>query len=79
MTGPMGGIYEARDKHGGTLYRLFCLLDRKAGDRGASGPLVVLLCGGQKAVRTVMPTDTYDDARVFRQHYLSAGSCPIER
>ncbi len=79
MTETMGGVYEARDKLGKELYRLFCLLDRQAHQHGASAPLLVLLGGANKPVRTAMPNDVYEEIRLFRGHYLSTNPRPIDQ
>lgn len=51
MKGEMRGIYEIRDRHGSTLYRLFCLLDHDAPRHGCKLPTVVMLSGGPKTRR----------------------------
>src|SRR5579859_3835315 len=42
MQGEMAGIFEARDRHGDTLYRLFAFFDEAAGAHGGDGPTLVL-------------------------------------
>jgi len=64
----MSGIFEARDEHNRVLYRLFCLLDRKA---AGHGPAVVLLGGGSKLDRTEMPQRVYRMIDGFREDYLA--------
>lgn len=66
----MAGIYEVRDRHGDQLYRLFCLLDPKAPQYGMAAPLLVILCGGAKAVGTAMDDDIYEEACWYREDYL---------
>ena len=65
----MKGIYEARDKHGKQLYRLFCVLDRAAPEHGVEAPALVLLSGGAKPVGAAM------DDRVYRDVPTNAGRC----
>jgi hypothetical protein len=59
MGGSMQGIFGARDKRGGELYRLFAFFDDDAGDFGGTGPPLVLLAGARKPNRTAMPNDVY--------------------
>jgi hypothetical protein len=61
MHGSMRGLYEARDRHGNLLYRLFCVVDALAPAHGHAHKLVTLIDGGTKPVRSEMP------ARVYRQ------------
>ena len=63
----MSGIFEARDRHNRILYRLFCLLDRKA----PVGPAVVLLGGGSKPDRAEMPQRVYRTIDRHREDYLA--------
>ncbi len=51
----MSGIFEIRDKHGGTLHRLFCLLDSAAQAQGLQDPALVMLMVASRPVRTAMP------------------------
>lgn len=54
----MGDYCEARDQHGDSNYRLFCRFDSAAeGILGA--PVLVLLGGAQKPVRTRMDSTEY--------------------
>ena len=64
----MSGIFEARDQHNRVLYRLFCLLDRKA---PVHGPAVVLLGGGSKPNRTEMPQRVNKTIARYRDDYLA--------
>jgi hypothetical protein len=43
MHGDLAGLYEVRARHGRTLFRLLCLLDREGDDLG--GPSIVCLGG----------------------------------
>jgi hypothetical protein len=72
MRKEMRGIYEIRDRHGDTLYRLFCVLDHSAKEHGCKKPTLVMLCGGRKPVRTAMDDDVYEEAAVFRDDYMSS-------
>jgi hypothetical protein len=69
MRGDMRGVYEARDRHGNMLYRLFCVLDRNAPDHGLDAPALVILSGGSKPVREEMDERTYADVRRQRDEY----------
>jgi hypothetical protein len=64
----MSGIFEARDEHNRVLYRMFCLLDRKALPRD---PAVVQLGGGTKPDRTEMPQRVYRMIDRCREDYLA--------
>jgi hypothetical protein len=77
MHGEMGGIYEARDRLGKTLYRLFCLLDRLGTDHGLDRPSVVLLSGATKPDGTEMDEASYAAAMVFRDQYNGSAKRPI--
>jgi hypothetical protein len=70
MHGAMNGLYEVRvdGPPNRTHYRLFCLLDTKARDRG---PLLVILDGESKPFRTEMPERVYRRVRGYRDEYLA--------
>jgi len=72
MRGEMRGIYEARDRHGNMLYRLFCVLDRKATEHGLDAPALVMLSGGEKPVREEMDARTYAEVRRQRDEYINS-------
>ena len=78
MSGRMSGIYEARVRSRDTLYRLFCLLDRKAESFGLGAPTLALLSGGTKPVGEAMEDDVYDDAISYRDRYLRTKPRPVE-
>jgi hypothetical protein len=46
MHGSMRGLYEARDRHGDLLYRLFCVVDALAPAHGHAHKLITLIDGG---------------------------------
>jgi len=71
MHDEMKGFYEARDEHDGKLYRLFCMVDRRAPEHGLDAPTVALICGGVKAVRAKMDQAVYDEALSCREDYLA--------
>lgn len=48
MHGDMKGWYEARDRHGTRLFRLFCFLERNGEALGLGGPSIVLITGMEK-------------------------------
>jgi hypothetical protein len=70
MHGEMAGIYEIRadGPPGLTHYRLFCVLDVHA---KGHGPLLVILDGERKPLRTEMPAKVYAQVRRHRDEYLS--------
>ena len=68
----LSGICEARDKHANTLYRLFCLLDRDAPKHGFETPVLVLLGGVRKPVRTKAPQSQYRAIDAYRADYLAS-------
>lgn len=76
MTDDMAGIHEARDAHEDCLYRclyrLFCVVDRKATRNGIDRPLVTLLGGGIKPVRAAMSRAVYQLVREYRDAYLAS-------
>jgi hypothetical protein len=71
MHAEMKGFHEARDEHRGRLYRLFCVLDNNASDRGLDAKVVALIFGGVKRVRSAMSTSVYDKAIDHRADYLA--------
>ena len=75
----MTGIYEARDKHGDRLYRLFCVLDRKASEHGVDAPALVILSGDDKPVRTPMPKAVYRRVMKERDRYWVTSPRPVAR
>jgi hypothetical protein len=70
MHGEMNGLYEVRvdGPPNRTHYRLFCLLDTKARDRG---PLLVIIDGESKPFHTEMPNRVYRRVRRYRDEYLA--------
>jgi hypothetical protein len=58
MHGELAGLYEVRVRHGRTLFRLICLLERDADDLG--GPSIVCLGGLAK------PSGSAADPRDYR-------------
>lgn len=71
MHAEMKGFHEARDEHDGQLYRLFCVLDGNAPDRGLDAKVVALIFGGVKRVRSAMDGRVYDEALAYRADYLA--------
>lgn len=65
----MSGIAEVRDKNRNLLYRLFCVVDTNAADRGLDGASIVLLDGGVKEVRTKMQQSVYRRIDARRKDY----------
>jgi hypothetical protein len=77
MKDEMKGIYEMRDQHGKTNYRLFCLLDAKAPLHGLSSPVVLVLDGASKPEETKMNEREYRRVRGYRDAYLETDPRPI--
>lgn len=69
MHGDMTGYHEVRvDGPGRHHYRLFCKLDTEAEGRG---PLLVILCGADKAFRTTFHNSVYTRVKELGDEYLS--------
>ena len=65
------GCFEIRDEHDKRLYRLFCVIDRKATEHGLTYPVVCYLDGATKAVGTTLPRSTYVRLGALRREYLA--------
>ena len=65
------GCFEVRDKHDKRLYRLFCVIDRKATANGLTHPVVCYLDGATKAVGTALAKSAYVRLGVLRRDYLA--------
>jgi len=68
MHGTMHGYYEARDRHGKTLYRLYCKLDRCP---STGQNLLVIICGGSKPNEKAFSEAFYRRVRALGDEYLS--------
>lgn len=73
----MSGIYEIRDKHGDTLYRLFCVLDSDVDSSGLGAPALVMLSLATKQVRTAMPESIYRKVRRQADRYFESLPRPV--
>ena len=62
MHGEMAGFYEVRVRGAGMNHRLFCILERPAGDLG--GPSIVAIDGLTKPKRSA--ADSRDHRRAIR-------------
>lgn len=71
MHAEMKGFHEARDEHQGKLYRLLCVLDGSAPNRGLDAKVIALIFGGVKRVRSPMHASVYDKALEYRMDYLA--------
>lgn len=69
MHGEMKGFYEARDRHGSWLYRLFCVLERSGADAGLGGPSIVLITGMRKRNDSVFTRADYARVRALGGEY----------
>jgi hypothetical protein len=67
MHGEMRGLYEIRVRHGRTLFRLICLLERDSGDLG--GPSIVCLGGLSKASGSAANPRDYREIRQFAEEF----------
>lgn len=74
MHGEMTGWYEIRVRFGSMHYRVFCLLDQHAKDRG---PLLVMVDGRTKANATLLPDREYTQVRELGEFYLKTQPRPI--
>jgi hypothetical protein len=72
MRGEMSGIWEIRDQHQGTNFRLFCVLDRKATAHGLSSPAIVVIGGASKPEGVEMAKVEYQRIREHRDAYLAS-------
>lgn len=71
MHGEMRGWFEVRDRHGGWLYRVFCLLEREGAAIGLGGPSVVLVTGLRKANESAFTKADYARVRALGDEYRS--------
>lgn len=71
MRDEAAGCFELRDEHDKKLYRLFCVIDRKATQNGLTNPVVCYLDGATKSVRTALPRATYVRVSERRKEYLA--------
>jgi hypothetical protein len=65
----MGDYFEARDQHGDTNHRLFCRFDSAAANTDLASPVLVLLTGASKPVRTPMDDKEYRAAHAAWARY----------
>lgn len=72
MKDEMSGIWEIRDQHHGTNYRLFCVLDRNATAHGLRSPAIVVIGGAGKPEGTEMSAAEYRHVREGRDTYLAS-------
>lgn len=71
MHGDMAGFYEARVRFGGTLYRLFCILDHGGGARSNT---LVLVDGTDKPNGTKARASVYARVRGYGAEYRACGA-----
>lgn len=69
MHGDMRGWFEARDRHGSWLYRVFCLLERDGAALGLGGPSVVLVAGMRKPNETAFTKADYAGIRALGDEF----------
>lgn len=50
---------------------MFCILDSRAPDHGLDAKAIVLVCGGEKKIRSVMNDSVYSEALRYRADYLA--------
>ena len=70
MHGDMSGWFEARTKYQKTLYRLFCLQDRKA--PGLPRPALVMITGAEKPNESAFSKAFYKRVRALGDEYLGS-------
>ncbi len=68
----MSGIWEIRDQHHGTNYRLFCVLDRNATAHGLSSSTIVVIGGASKPEGSDMAPGEYRRIQEHRDAYLAS-------
>ncbi|HEV8654421.1 MAG TPA: hypothetical protein VGR85_02790 [Candidatus Limnocylindria bacterium] len=71
MRDDAAGCFEIREQHDKILYRLFCIVDRKALDHGLANPVFCLLDGATKPINAVLPKATYRRIGEMREEYLA--------
>ncbi|MDQ6909444.1 MAG: hypothetical protein M3Z84_01465 [Actinomycetota bacterium] len=69
MHGDMKGWFEARDRHGRWLYRVFCVLERDGAAIGLGGPSLVLITGMRKPNETAFTSRDYARVRKLGDEY----------
>jgi len=75
----MKGYFEARDRHGTWLYRVFCLLERNGAEVGLGGPSIVLLAGMRKPNESAFTKADYAQVRSLGAEYMSRAPRSILR
>ena len=70
MRGDLSGWFEVRMKHQKTLYRLFCLQDRRAS--GLPRPALVMVTGGNKPSESAFSKVFYRNVRALGEEYLAS-------
>lgn len=75
----LSGICEARDRHSNMLYRLFCVIDRDAPERGFAAPSLVLLDGVVKPIRMEVPQSEYRRIDRYRKDYRASHRVALGR
>ncbi|MFD4457023.1 hypothetical protein [Nocardia sp. NPDC058480] len=69
MHGDMVGWFEVRCDRGGVHYRVFCRLDYDA--EACGRPLLVVITGLSKPLRTVLSKQDYAQVRELGEEYLA--------
>jgi hypothetical protein len=64
------GCFEIREEHDKMLYRLFCVVDRKALDNGLTNPVMCFLDGASKPSNSALPASIYTALGMMRKEYL---------
>lgn len=71
MHDDMKGYFEARDRFGSWLYRVFCILERNGADVGLGGPSIVLITGMRKPNESTFTKRDYASVRSLGDEYRS--------
>ncbi len=74
MHGEMAGWFEVRQRGGGRLYRVFCLLDSTT---SATESTLVVVAGMAKPVGTVFSTREYAAIRAMGERYWATLPRPV--
>lgn len=69
MHDEMKGYFEARDRHGTWLYRVFCVLERNGAEVGLGGPSIVLITGMRKPNESAFTRADYAAVRALGVEY----------
>jgi len=75
----MSGFHETRDEHDGQLYRLLCIIDRHAATKGCPNPVLAIIDGINKPVRTKVPDADYARIKRLGEDYRASNPRKVRR